>query len=105
MFGTAQDYADAFQTAYNYPPSYVSAWATACGYLIRLGVEKAGSIGPDKVRDALAHIDNETFYGNIKFTKNGQNIRTPIVIEQIEDQKHCRCPWARRRPSTAEVAV
>ncbi|HET7636110.1 MAG TPA: amino acid ABC transporter substrate-binding protein [Candidatus Limnocylindria bacterium] len=87
LFGKAQDYADDFQKAYNYPPSYVSASATACGYLIQLAMEKAGSIEPDKVREALTKIDDDTFYGHIKFNENGQNIGTPIVIEQIENQK------------------
>ena len=87
LFGSAADYADAFQKAYQYVPSYVSASATACGYLIQLAMEKAGSTDPAAVRDALAAIDDDTFYGRIKFDENGQNIGTPVIIEQILDQK------------------
>jgi hypothetical protein len=35
------------------------------------------------MRDALASFDEETFYGHIKFDEGGQNVGTPVVIEQI----------------------
>jgi branched-chain amino acid transport system substrate-binding protein len=87
LFGKAQDYADAYQKEYGYVPSYVSASASVCGYLIQLAMEKAGSIEPDKVREALSKIDDDTFYGHIKFNEHGQNVSTPAVIEQIQEQK------------------
>ena len=39
------------------------------------------------MRDALAGMDAQTFYGRIKFNEGGQNIGSPVVIEQIMDGK------------------
>lgn len=87
LFGTATNYATEFNAKYSYPPSYISASATACGYLIQLAIEKAGSVDPAAMRAALAGMDAETFYGHIKFNEGGQNIGSPVVIEQIMNQK------------------
>jgi hypothetical protein len=35
----------------------------------------------------LVAIDDDTFYGRIRFNENGQNIGTPVIIEQVVDQK------------------
>jgi branched-chain amino acid transport system substrate-binding protein len=88
LFGSAADYAKAFEDTYDYVPSYVSASATACGYLIQLAIEKAQTVeDPEALRDALVAIDDDTFYGRIRFNENGQNIGTPVIIEQVVDQK------------------
>ncbi len=87
LFGTATNYATEFNAKYSYPPSYISASATACGYLIQRAIEKAGSVDPAAMRDALAGMDAETFYGHVKFNEGGQNIGSPVVIEQIMNGK------------------
>jgi branched-chain amino acid transport system substrate-binding protein len=83
LLGSAPDYAKAFEDKFSYVPSYISASATACGYLIQRAAELAGSVDPKAMRDALASFDEETFYGHIKFDEGGQNVGTPVVIEQI----------------------
>ncbi|HKA36588.1 MAG TPA: amino acid ABC transporter substrate-binding protein [Thermoanaerobaculia bacterium] len=45
-------------------------------------IEKAGSIEPTKVRDALAALDMMTFYGKIKFDSRGVNIYKAMAAEQ-----------------------
>src|SRR5437867_4733869 len=45
-------------------------------------IEKAGTIEPTKVRDALAATDMMTFYGRIKFDARGVNIYKPMAVEQ-----------------------
>lgn len=87
LFGTASDYADEFEAKYDYVPSYISASSSVCAYLIQRAVETAGTIDRDAVRDALAAFNEETFYGTIQFGEGGQNISTPIVVEQIQDGK------------------
>ena len=37
----------------------------------------------EKVRDALAKTDMETFYGKIKFGDGGQNTAKPMVLFQV----------------------
>ena len=45
--------------------------------------ERANSLDKDKVRDALAKTDMETFYGNVKFGSGGQNTAKPMVLFQV----------------------
>src|SRR5256714_244582 len=53
-FGSAKDYADTFAKLYNgRRPEYHGAEATAACLALVLGVQKAGSADPEKVRDAV----------------------------------------------------
>ncbi|MBO6490312.1 MAG: amino acid ABC transporter substrate-binding protein, partial [Pelagibacteraceae bacterium] len=45
--------------------------------------ERANSFDTEKVRDALATTDMQTFYGNVKFSDAGQNIAKPMVLFQV----------------------
>src|SRR5262249_43989536 len=74
-FGTAQDYAATFAKQFNdREPEYHGAEATAACLAFVLAVEKAGSTDPNKVRDALAGLDEQTFFGPLKFNEQGQNV-------------------------------
>ena len=47
-------------------------------------IEKAGSLDPTKVRDALAALDVMTYYGRVKFDARGVNIYKPMGVEQYQ---------------------
>jgi branched-chain amino acid transport system substrate-binding protein len=47
-------------------------------------IEKAGSLDPTKVRDALAATDMMTFYGRVKFDSRGVNVYKPMAVEQYQ---------------------
>jgi branched-chain amino acid transport system substrate-binding protein len=47
-------------------------------------IEKAGSVDPTKVRDALATLDAMTFYGRVKFDARGVNVYKPMAVEQYQ---------------------
>ena len=51
---------------------------------VQKAIEKAGSIEPARVRDALASLDIMTFYGPIKFQKNGMNADRGLPIIQVQ---------------------
>lgn len=87
LFGSAGDYAKQFAAKFNYPADYISAASSACGAVLQAAVEKAGSVDPKKVRDALAGTEVQTFYGPIKFNPQGQNVGTGVIMLQIQDQK------------------
>jgi len=40
------------------------------------------------LRDTLAATEMQTFYGNIKFSKAGNNIAKPMVLRQIQGGKY-----------------
>ncbi|HHI82624.1 MAG TPA: amino acid ABC transporter substrate-binding protein [Rhizobiales bacterium] len=92
MFGTASEFnAEIKKTipAYaNKAVPYQLAQAVAAVYVYKDAFERAGSLDKDKVRDALAATDLDTFYGHIKFSPAGNNIAKPMVLRQIQNGKY-----------------
>jgi branched-chain amino acid transport system substrate-binding protein len=87
-FGTASDYATTFAKQFNgRAVEYHGAEATAACLAFVLAVQKAGSTDPDKVRDALAALDEQTFFGPIKFSANGENLTKSMGVIQIQNGK------------------
>lgn len=87
-FGTAEEYAQLFEKEFNYAPPYQAAESTAAALTFVDAFQRAGSLDPDKVRDALAATDMQTFYGNIKFDASGKNIAKPMVLYQVQDGEY-----------------
>jgi branched-chain amino acid transport system substrate-binding protein len=89
-FGTAADYDKEFKKTYdgykNVP--YQSAQATASVLVWKDAFERANSFDPEKVRDAIAATDMETFYGGIKFAPEGNNVAKPMVLRQIQNGEY-----------------
>jgi branched-chain amino acid transport system substrate-binding protein len=87
-FGSASDYAATFAKQFNgRQPEYHGAEGTAACLAMVLAVEKAGGTEPDKVRDALAALDEQTFFGSLKFNAAGQNASKPMSVIQIQGGK------------------
>lgn len=87
FFGTAKDYAAAIQQRFGHAPDYHDAEATAACLALALAVEKAGSTNPDKVRDAMAALNTDSFFGHIQFDPTGQNTFKPMQVIQIQNGK------------------
>lgn len=87
IFGKTADYVKAFQDEYKATPDYAEASASAAGAILELAIEKAGSIDPEKVRDALAGLNVVTFYGPVHFGPNGQIDSLEPPAFQIQDGK------------------
>jgi branched-chain amino acid transport system substrate-binding protein len=87
-FGTAKDYDATFAAQFNgRAPEYHGAEATAACLALVLAVEKAGSVDPDKVREALAALDEQSFFGPIRFNPMGQNTTKTMGVIQIQNGK------------------
>lgn len=84
VFGSTADYVAAFQAEYEATPDYAEASASAAGAILQLAIEKAGSIEPQAVRDALASLDVTTFYGPVKFGETGQIVSLEPPVFQIQ---------------------
>ena len=85
MFGTASDWNADFIKAhpsYSSVP-YQSAQASAAVYVWKEAFEAANSFDKDAVRDAIAGVEMETFYGDVKFGPDGNNIAKPMFLRQI----------------------
>jgi branched-chain amino acid transport system substrate-binding protein len=84
VFGSAMAYARLFDMKYGFVPDYHAAESSAAALALQLAIEKAGSVDPQKVRDALVALDAMTFYGRIKFDATGLNVYKPMVTVQIQ---------------------
>ncbi|GAC1407523.1 MAG: amino acid ABC transporter substrate-binding protein [Candidatus Velthaea sp.] len=77
-------YAAEFQKKYGHVPDYHNAESSATCLAFQYAIQKAGSLDPQKVRDALAKLDVVTFYGILKFDNRGINIYKPMAVNQIQ---------------------
>jgi branched-chain amino acid transport system substrate-binding protein len=87
IFGTAQDYAADFKKRFGADAEYHSAEGAAACLALVLAVGDAGSADPGKVRDSLASLDTESFFGPIKFDDSGKNVTKPMSAIQIQNGK------------------
>jgi len=78
-------YAAQYLAAYGHLPDAFSAAATAGCLALGVAVEHAGSTEPQAVRAALATIDLQTFYGEIRFDGRGLNVFKPMEVVQVQD--------------------
>jgi len=86
LFGSAMDYNNTFLKAhpeYKDVP-YQSAQASAAVMTWADAFQRAGTLDPKALRDALARTNMETFYGHIQFDTQGRNTGKPMVLRQIQ---------------------
>lgn len=82
IFGTPENYVRLFRAKYKAEPDYAQASASVAGALFQMAIEKAGSLDRAKVRDELARMNVQTFWGPVAFGPTGQiNSLTPPVIQ------------------------
>ena len=85
FISTAPEYAKLFAAKYGHEPDYHNAESTASCLAFQYAIEKANSLDPQKVRDALAGLDVVTFFGILKFDSRGLNVYKPMVTNQIQN--------------------
>ena len=83
FFGNGIKFDKDFDTLYGYAPPYQAAESAAALLVFKDAFERANSTDKEKVRDALAKTDMETFYGKVKFGEGGQNTAKPMVLFQV----------------------
>ena len=83
-FGSADEYANAFEKEFNYPAPYQAAESSAAVLVYADAFRRAQSFDPQKVRDAIAKTDVMTFFGPIKFDATGKNTAKPMVLYQVQ---------------------
>ena len=83
-FGDAAKFAAEYKAKFGYDPDYHAASGAADVEALAMALEKAGSLEPQKVRDALAASDFDSLYGPIKFGANGQ-IDLPQLVIQVQN--------------------
>ena len=84
VFGTPANYARIYAATYGHPPAYQAAAATAAGLAYQYAIRQADSIGRQRVRNALARLHIQTFFGPIGFDARGANMYKTMVVIQIQ---------------------
>ena len=88
LFGSTEAYVTRFKARYGGAlPDYVQASASACGAVLQLAIEKAGTADRKAVRDVLAQLDVKTFFGPVRFGENGQIVSYKPPLFQIQGGK------------------
>jgi branched-chain amino acid transport system substrate-binding protein len=87
VFGSTENYVKLFTERFKKEPDYTGAASSACGVVLQMAIEKAGTLDSEKLQPILANTTFETFYGPIKFGPNGQNASADNPIFQIQNQK------------------
>jgi branched-chain amino acid transport system substrate-binding protein len=82
---TAAEYAEMFEGEFGYEPDYHPPQSSAAMIVYQRAIEKAGTLDPEAVRDAIAATDIMTFYGPIRFNERGQNVAKTMGVVQIQD--------------------
>jgi branched-chain amino acid transport system substrate-binding protein len=83
-FGTADQYAERFEKEFAYAAPYQAAESSAAVLVFADAFERAGSIDPEKVRDAIAATDLMTMFAPIKFDDTGKNVAKQMVMYQVQ---------------------
>ncbi len=83
LFKDTQTFVKIFKAKYGYDPDYHNASAIAEMAVLKNAIERAGTLNPQKVRDAIAKTRLMTIYGPVTFNPNGQ-IKGSSVVLQIQ---------------------
>ena len=111
LFGSAGDYAKAFEQQHGSPPDYTAAGCSAAGLVLQTAVEKLGeppSLSEDargKLNDLIAGTDLQTFYGPIKFASEGDHFHNNTALDPMLVQIQGGQVKAIAPPESAEAKI
>jgi branched-chain amino acid transport system substrate-binding protein len=95
VFRSTEAFNAAWAKKYGGEADYVEAGSAACGVILQMAIEAAGTIDPKKVRDAISATDADTFYGHVKFSADGQiNSLQPPVFQLVSSKPVILWPLA-----------
>ena len=86
IFASAREFGKQFQARFGYEADYHVAAGAAAVLAYKFAIEKANSLDPKKMRDAIANLDVDTLYGRVKFEPTGQIALSQVLI-QIQEGK------------------
>lgn len=88
IFGwTAAEFTELFTKEVGHVPDYHPPQSVAALQVYQRALEKAGTLDPKKVRDAIAQTNIMTMYGPVRFNEKGQNVAKGMSVVQIQGGK------------------
>ncbi len=85
VFGDTGRYVAEFEKRYGYKPTYQNAQSSAAGVVYQLALEKSRYLDANIVLQNIRSLDQEIFYGRIKFDFRGLDTGHRMSIVQIQD--------------------
>ncbi|SMC24038.1 branched-chain amino acid transport system substrate-binding protein [Desulfacinum hydrothermale DSM 13146] len=98
LYKDTQEFVKLFKEKFNYDPDYHNASGIADVAILKAAIEKAGTLDPEKVRDAIASISLDTIYGHVEFNPNGQIKGTSVVLQILGGEVHQVYPSKEKEP-------
>lgn len=86
IWGDTSTFVKEFEAKMKFPPDYHVAVGAAGAEMLELAIRKAQSVDTEKVREALATLNVETFWAPVHIDETGKNPMT-MIIGQIQDGK------------------
>lgn len=83
LFGDSPNFVREFKQMFGYEPEYHSVGASAGIQVLGIALEKAGVLDVEKVRNALATMNVNTFWGPIQFDEKGKIKGRTMPVGQI----------------------
>jgi branched-chain amino acid transport system substrate-binding protein len=87
LFGDSPNYVKEFKQMFGYEPEYHNVGASAGIQVLGIALEKAGALDVEKVRNALATMNVNTFWGPIQFNEKGKIKGRKMPVGQILNGK------------------
>lgn len=81
LFDDTREFVKAFKARYHYDPDYHNASGIADVAVFKDAIQRAGTLDPQKVRNAIAATDLNTIYGRVRFGENGQIKKNNVVLQ------------------------
>jgi len=103
FFGSAKVFAEYYRKNFTRPIAYHVSAGAACITTFIEAMQRAKSLEPTRVRDALAAIDVETQYGHIKFTADGDGdpvLLGPWIAQVMKGELEVVSPESARTAAT-----
>eukprot|EP01122_Echinamoeba_exundans_P000784 TRINITY_DN1071_c0_g1_i1.p1 TRINITY_DN1071_c0_g1~~TRINITY_DN1071_c0_g1_i1.p1 ORF type:complete len:262 (-),score=55.45 TRINITY_DN1071_c0_g1_i1:1247-2032(-) len=83
-FNDSATWAASMRARFGYEPDSFSAFGTLAPLILQRAIERAGSLTPSAVRDAVRTLDIETFMGRVSFAADGAN-QNSGVLQQFQN--------------------
>jgi branched-chain amino acid transport system substrate-binding protein len=84
IFRSAREFGKRFREGFGYEADYHVASGAVDVVIYKLALEKANSLDPKRVRDAIGGLDAETFYGRVRFEPTGQIAMGQVLIQILD---------------------
>lgn len=83
----AKEFVQKYQTRFNQPPQYFGPYTYDSVMVVGEAIQKAGSLMPQKIIDALHSVDYTGVTGRIEFDSKGDQKYAAVSVYQVKSQK------------------